>query len=264
VVLAAVTFLAFAVTARTSEAGEFQGAVQEAVDHYKTKAGQQYRDNFTKAIDSAVAGAMGSCNMGSAVERADIVFIVSADGRVARVLSSPGVVYGQCIVSKLRLPARVPRPPRDSWPVVITVAYNETRPGPPDKPHHMVGEQTIAYDEALGPYIAKARATYPAAKKRFLEGLPPGYSFSVWIRLLQNDKKSGQLRHEDVFVVVDSIKNGIVRGRINNKILLLTNHKEGERISIPESEVKNWVILRPDGVEEGNPVGKFLDHYKPR
>jgi uncharacterized protein YegJ (DUF2314 family) len=261
--VAALTVLAFAVTARTSEAGEFQSAVQEAVDHYKTKAGQQYRDNFTKAIDRAVVGAMGSCNRGSAVERADIVFIVSADGRVVRVLSSPGIAYGQCIVSKLRLPAKVPRPPRDSWPVVIAVAWNETRPGPPDKPHHLVGEQTTAYDKAIAPYIAKARATYPAAKKRYLEGLPPGYSFSVWIRLFQKDNKSGQQRHEDVFVEVDSIKDGIVHGRINNKILLLTNHKEGERISIPESEVKNWLILRPDGVEEGNSVGKFLDHYKP-
>lgn len=55
VVLAAITLLAFAVTARTSETGEFQSAVQEAVDHYETKAGQQYRDDFTKAIDSAVA-----------------------------------------------------------------------------------------------------------------------------------------------------------------------------------------------------------------
>jgi hypothetical protein len=238
--------------------------VQEAVNHYKTKAGQQYRDNFTKAIDNAVAGAMGGCSKADAVERAEIAFIVSADGRVVRVLSSPGIAYGQCIVSKLRLPARVPRPPRNSWPVVIVVAYNERRAGPPDRPLRLVDEQTTAYDKAIAPYIAKARATYPAAKKRYLEGLPPGYSFSVWIRLYQKHTKTPQLRHEDVFVQVDSIKNGVVNGRINNKILLLTNHKEGERISIPESEIKNWLILRPDGVEEGNPVGKFLDHYKPR
>jgi hypothetical protein len=262
--LVAVAVLAFAVSARTSEASEFQAALKEATDHYKTKAGAQYRDTFTNTIDRVVAGALGSCGKKGAVERADIIFIVSADGRVVRVLSTPGIAYGQCVVSKLRLPVAVPRPPRDLWPVVITVAWNERRPGPPDTPRRMLGEQGIAYDKAIAPYIAKARATYPAAKKRFLEGLPPGYLFSVWIRLTQNDKKSGQLRYEDVFAAVDSIRNGIVRGRINNKILLLTNHKEGERISISESEIKNWLILRPDGVEEGNPVGKFLDHYKPR
>jgi hypothetical protein len=260
----AIALLAFVVNARTSEASEFQAALKEATDHYKTKAGTQYRDNFTKAIARAVGGALGPCGKNGAVERADIIFIVSADGRVVRVLSTPGIAYGQCVVSKLRLPATVPRPPRDLWPVVIAVAWNETRPGPPDTPRRMLGEQGIAYDKAIAPYIAKARATYPAAKKRFLEGLPPGYLFSVWIRLTQNDKKSGRLRYEDVFVAVDSIRNGIVRGRINNKILLLTNHKEGEWISIPESEIKNWLILRPDGVEEGNPVGKFMDHYKPR
>lgn len=73
-----------------------------------------------------------------------------------------------------------------------------------------------------------------------------------------------QLRHEDVFVEVESIKNGVVSGRIANKMDLLTNYKRNQRILVKESEVKNWLILRPDGVEEGNYVGKFLDHYKPR
>ena len=262
--LLAVALLAFLVIARTSEASEFQAALKEATDHYKTKAGAQYRDTFTKAIDRVVAGALGPCGKKGAVERADIIFFVSADGRVVRVLSTPGSAYGQCVVSKMRLPASVPRPPRDQWPVVIAVAWNETRPGPPDKPMRVLGDQVAAYDKAIAPYIAKARATYPAAKKRYLDGLPPGYLFSVWIRLFQKDDKSRQLRHEDVFVDVESIKDGVVHGRINNQVLLLTNHKRGERISVRESEIKNWLILRPDGVEEGNPVGKFLDHYKPR
>jgi len=40
--------------------------------------------------------------------------------------------------------------------------------------------------------------------------------------------------------------------------------KSGQRITIPESKIDNWVIVRPDGTEEGNYVGKFLDHYKPQ
>jgi hypothetical protein len=260
----AVTWLAFALVAATSSAGEFQVASQEAVKNYKTKAGQDYRDQFTKSIDRAVVRAMGGCAKGKAVERADLVFIVSADGRTVRVVPTPGIAFGQCIAAKLQLPKTVPRPPRDSWPVLITVAFNETRPGPPDTPRRIMDEQAVAYDKAITPYIAKARATYPAAKQRFLEGLPPGYHFSVWIRLHQTDAKTRQERFEDVFVGVGSIKNGIVQGWIDSKIMLLTNHKQGERISVPESQIKNWVILRPDGVEEGNYVGKFLDHYKPR
>jgi uncharacterized protein YegJ (DUF2314 family) len=257
-----IALFAYAVVFPAAHGGEFKAAVDAAVQNYKTKAGEQYRDVFTKSVDQAVARAMGACAKAKAAERAEIVFIISADGRIVRVLSSPGVAYGQCILSKLQLPKTVPRPPRDSWPVVIVVAWNERRPGPPDKPIRVTGDQTLAYDRAIAPYIAKARATYPAAKQRFLEGLPPGYHFSVWIRLTQRDAKTKQLRTEDVFVGVESIKNGVVHGRIDSHIDLLTNHKQGERISIPESEVKNWLILRPDGVEEGNYVGKFLDHYK--
>src|SRR3954454_10199660 len=77
-------------------------------------------------------------------------------------------------------------------------------------------EQVIAYNRAVAPYVAKARASYPAAKKRFLAGLPAGYTFSVWIRLWQRDAKHNQVHAEDVFVVVDTIKGGKVTGRIAN------------------------------------------------
>ena len=30
-----------------------------------------------------------------------------------------------------------------------------------------------------------------------------------------------------------------------------------------ESDVLDWTISKPDGTEEGNFVGKFLDTYKP-
>jgi uncharacterized protein YegJ (DUF2314 family) len=248
-----------------AQAGEFKTASDQAVKNYETKVGRQYRDLFSNSIDRAVVTAMGACAKANAVERAELIFIVSADGRIVRVLPTPGIAYGQCIVSKRRRPKTVPRPPQDSWPVVIGVAWNERRAGPPDTPRRVRGEEQVnEFDKAIAPYIAKARATYPTAKKRFLEGLPPGYSFSVWTRLFQKDAKTRELRHEDVFVDVDSIKDGAVHGRINNRIDLLTNHKKGERISVRESDVRNWLILRPDGVEEGNAVGKFLDHYKPQ
>src|SRR5206468_8136853 len=114
-----------------------------------------------------------------------------------------------------------------------------------------------AYDRAIAPYVAKARATYPGAKKRFLRGLPPKYTFSVWIRLWQKDKQN-RMHAEDVFVVVDTIKDGKVTGRIANIPENVTNYRQGQRISTPESEIRNWVIVRPDGSEEGNFVGKFL------
>ena len=129
----------------------------------------------------------------------------------------------------------------------------------------MVRGQALAdaMDRAAAPYVAKARATYPAAKKRYLAGLPPNYTFAVGVRLYQRDKKSGEKRHETVLVVVEKIKDGSIEGPINSNLLLLTNYRRGQRIRIPESELMNWLILRPDGTEEGNYVGKFLEHWKP-
>lgn len=127
----------------------------------------------------------------------------------------------------------------------------------------MEDETLLAYRRAAAPYVAKARATYPAAKKRFLAGLPPGHIFAVMVRLQSVDHAKKEVQQADVFVDVRAIKNGKIYGRINSP-MPIAGHKRGDLISFPESEIINWVIQRPDGSEEGNAVGKFLDHYKPK
>jgi hypothetical protein len=127
----------------------------------------------------------------------------------------------------------------------------------------MEDEQLVAYERAIAPYVAKARAAYPAAKKRFLAGLPRGYLFAVMVRLHGVDHTKKEVQQADVFVEVHGIRNGKIYGRINSPVSIV-GHKEGDLISFPESEIMNWVIQRPDGSEEGNYVGKFTDHYKPK
>jgi hypothetical protein len=135
---------------------------------------------------------------------------------------------------------------------------------PVDKPQLMRGyKQYEAMEKAIAPYVAKARATYPAAKKRFLAGLPRNYLFTVWLPLDEKDKKTGEFRREHVFVVVDRISGGKVYGRINNKLLALRTYHYGDRVQFAEARILNWAIVRPDGSEEGNYVGNFLDHWKP-
>ena len=131
----------------------------------------------------------------------------------------------------------------------------------PDKPILSSGAKANdALMKAEAPYIAKARATYPAAKKRFLTGLPRGYSFEVRKRLID----PGGVRVEEVFIEVEAIKGGKVHGRIGNKLDVVHSYRQGQRISFPESDVLDWTIVHPDGREEGNFVGKFIDTYKPR
>ena len=252
-----------AVIAQASQNTEFDSLVDQATRNYSTRIGRQYSNRFEDAMTSSLGKAMTDClSRPDTVEPADIVFIVSADGHVKKVLSS-NVDYARCVASAIKLPTNVPKPPRDSWAVAIGLAnhsHAEKYKGPPDKPVGMkTGNQLAKYDEAIAPYVAKARATYPAAKRRFLAGLPPGHRFSVRIRLLDRHGKV-----EDAFIGVETIKGGTITGIIDSRLDLVTDYKTGQRMSFPESKIDNWLILRPDGTEEGNAVGKFLDTYKPK
>ncbi len=129
---------------------------------------------------------------------------------------------------------------------------------PPDKTVHAQGAQQASdIDRAIAPYVAKARKTYPAAKKRFLAGFPPKYLFSLTTKLWDRS----HTKFEVVFVVADQIKNGTVTGHLATHTKQPIGYDYGDRISFPESEVMDWTIVRPDGTEEGNVVGKFLDTY---
>lgn len=145
---------------------------------------------------------------------------------------------------------------------VICVAAQSN--APPDQPMTVnPGKAAEAYERAIAPYVAKARASYPAAKKRFLRGLPPGYTFTVYFRAYQSADKSHKEAVEDLYVIVDAIKDGKIYGRINNKPIALTKYRLGDPVRFSESRIMNWVVLRPDGSEESNELGNFTDHWKP-
>jgi Uncharacterized protein conserved in bacteria (DUF2314) len=133
----------------------------------------------------------------------------------------------------------------------------------PDESNAIAPMPLPKYDHIIAPYVAKARATYPAAKKRFFAGLPKGWRFEVWLRLYQSDKSAKQTGAEDCFVEVERIQDGRVFGILKNQPLIMRGYTRGDRVTAPESEVRNWMFVRPDGTEEGNIVGKFLEkHYK--
>lgn len=251
--------------ASAAQAGEFENLSKESTRNYATKAGRQYSEKFENAIAPALGKAMGAClNRPDTVEPAEIIFIVSADGRVKRILASPKIAYGQCVAATIKLPATVPKPPRDSWPVGLGLANHAHAEkarvkGPPDVPIVVTQRDAAAHEKMVAPYVAKARATYPAAKERFLAGLPPGHRFSVRVPLFDRDGK-----REDSFIMVETIKGGNITGVINSRLELVTSYKTGQRITFPESKIDNWLILRPDGTEEGNAVGKFLDTLQRR
>jgi hypothetical protein len=112
-------------------------------------------------------------------------------------------------------------------------------------------------DAAIAPYVAKARATYPQAKQRFLAGLPPRQSFFLTVELRDEDGHS-----EMVFLAVDSLARDSAFGRIWNQIYVVRGYRLRDRYATAEAELLDWMIAKPDGTEEGNVVGKFLDTYQ--
>jgi len=106
----------------------------------------------------------------------------------------------------------------------------------------------------VAPYAQRAKTTYPAAKRRYLAGLPPQQTF--FVTTLLRDQHG---RFEYVFVVVQRIADQSVTGQIATQVTLLRGYHDGDTITFPEAEVVDWMISKPDGSEEGNLVGKFLD-----
>jgi len=113
-----------------------------------------------------------------------------------------------------------------------------------------------AFEAAIAPHVAQAKQTFPSAKNKFQTGLPIGHSFFVTTRLYD-----GSGTFEQVFIAVRNIEGGVISGRIWSDIRRVRGYKHGDNYSFSEVDILDWLITRPDGSEEGNFVGNFLDTY---
>jgi uncharacterized protein YegJ (DUF2314 family) len=119
--------------------------------------------------------------------------------------------------------------------------------------------QVKKYEDAIAPYVKQARETLPEAKKKYLAGLLAKQVFYVTIKLYDAAKKN----YEQAFVRVDEWKGETIYGTVDSELSMIRNHSQGEKLTCNESEILDWTISKPDGTEEGNFVGKFLETYKP-
>jgi uncharacterized protein YegJ (DUF2314 family) len=129
---------------------------------------------------------------------------------------------------------------------------------PQDKPVQFDDAASKKFEEAIAPYVAKARATLPDTKKRFVQCLNKGEVLFVTTRIHDANGKQ-----EQVFVEVKSWKDKTITGLLATNPSLIKGHKQGEKMVVEEPDVYDWTISKPDGTEEGNFVGNFLDTYKP-
>ena len=122
--------------------------------------------------------------------------------------------------------------------------------------------QLAALKRDIAPLSTAARASFPDARARFERGLPPRHSFfvSTWLH-----DSAG--RQELVFVAVDSITGAReaaqIAGHIWSPVQLVRGYHYRQPYTFAVTDLVDWMIARPDGSEEGNEVGKFMDRYVP-
>ena len=104
-----------------------------------------------------------------------------------------------------------------------------------------------------------ALKSYPEAKARFLKGLPDKQSFFIIMRIYNKAKQ-----FEQIFVHVKEIKGGKIKGMIASRIIQIKSYKLNDPIECEEKDIFDWLITKPDGSEEGNFIGKFIDAFQER
>ena len=106
----------------------------------------------------------------------------------------------------------------------------------------------------IQPLINRARHTFPDAKEMYLKGLPQGNVFFVTAGL-----RDSLNHYEQVFLEVKSISDSVINGIIASPIGVVMGYSLGDRYSLYESQILDWTISKPDGSEQGNLIGKFID-----
>ena len=124
-----------------------------------------------------------------------------------------------------------------------------------DQPFGLMSDACSArFLEAIDPCVRQARATFQGARDRYLAGLPDGNKFYVVARI-----RDSEGRVEQIFVRVEHIEGLPIRGRLANEPLVVNGFALADPVRFSSDEIVDWLIVRPDGSEEGNIVGKYLD-----
>ena len=125
---------------------------------------------------------------------------------------------------------------------------------PKDNPTAIYQNEQKKFDKQIAPYVKKARETLLYAKNKFLSGLSKGEGFFLTIRLFDRDGE-----WEQVFIRVTKWSNNKISGYIDSDLGRLKEYKTLQNVDFNESDILDWLFTKPDGSEEGNYVGKYLD-----
>ena len=113
------------IRAKAASEREFAAASAAASEKYDGPGGRDYAVKLVGAVGKSLVDAIHACDSGDFEFGLyyDIVFVVSAKGRIERTLAIPTNAYARCIASHLKLPESVAKPPADSWSVQVRVLH---------------------------------------------------------------------------------------------------------------------------------------------
>ena len=139
IIAAAALLPSFALTAI---ADDFAAAAAKSAEKFKTPAGSEYGVAFMRSTGKILVPAAQAClegqfPIGSAY---DVVFIVSASGRVERVVRGAKTPYGDCITSHLTKLHSAAKPPSAPWPIHIRFLHGRVDRKAPERPFIVVAD----------------------------------------------------------------------------------------------------------------------------
>ena len=145
------------------------------------------------------------------------------------------------------------------WVCLYVIAFHASSVAAPTSDQERAVARVRAHMEKLMPKLIDAIATYPAAKKRFLRGLPPGQKFFVTVSAPNSrqpyDKSFVSLR-------VQSITGKNITGIVVRKFTPKSPYRIGQQVVISEHELGDWMIQKPDGSEEGHCLRDLMHEVK--
>jgi hypothetical protein len=136
------------------------------------------------------------------------------------------------------------------------------QPPPPGAPKDQVLSMPIEGDADHPEFKAlmdRARSQLPEVRRRFRDGLPKGQSLFV-TTLVKNPAGGGG--GEQIFVqVVDWNDDQGPKGVIASEVRTPGLHY-GDLTMVLDAAIRDWTISHPDGSEEGNALGKYIEEHR--
>ena len=125
-----------------AEAQTFAAAAAQSAENFKKPTGPQYGVAFMRSTGKILVPAAQACLNGNFPigSTYDVVFIVSASGRVERVLHGARNAYGDCVVSRLRELRSAAKPPSAPWPIHVRFLHGQVDRKAPEPPFMIIAD----------------------------------------------------------------------------------------------------------------------------